>query len=47
MDEDAIFKNCKELLDNKEAYKEMSRANNLYGDGSASKRIAEILSKIL
>lgn len=42
-EENTIYKNFKELLDNKEAYKTMSRANNPYGDGQACKRIADIL----
>ncbi|MCZ8368343.1 MAG: UDP-N-acetylglucosamine 2-epimerase [Porphyrobacter sp.] len=32
------------LLNEPEAYARMSRAHNPYGDGSASKRIADILS---
>ncbi len=41
--EDIIYKNFKELLENKEAYDAMSHASNPYGDGFACKRIADIL----
>ena len=44
-DEEIIYKNFKELLENKEAYDKMARANNPYGDGFACKRIADILEK--
>lgn len=43
--EDTIYDNFKLLLDNKEAYEEMSHASNPYGDGFACERIADILSK--
>lgn len=42
-DENVIYDNFKELLENKEAYDRMSKASNPYGDGFASKRIADIL----
>ncbi len=42
-DEETIYANFKELLDNKEAYDKMSKASNPYGDGFACKRIADIL----
>lgn len=42
-DEDVIYSNFKELLENKESYDEMARASNPYGDGFACKRIADIL----
>ena len=42
-DEETIYKHFKELLENKEAYDKMSKASNPYGDGLASKRIADIL----
>ncbi len=42
-DENVIYDNFKELLENKEAYEKMSKASNPYGDGFASKRIADIL----
>lgn len=42
-DEEMIYRNFKELLENKEAYEEMSHACNPYGDGYACERIADIL----
>ena len=42
-DEEVIYKNFKLLLTDKESYEKMSRASNPYGDGLASKRIADIL----
>ena len=42
-DENVIYKNFKELLENKEAYDAMAHASNPYGDGFACKRIADIL----
>ncbi len=44
-DEEVIYKNFKELLEDKEAYEKMSKASNPYGDGHASERIANILEK--
>ena len=44
-DEEVIYRNFKELLDNKEAYDAMAHASNPYGDGMACKRIADILSQ--
>lgn len=44
-DEDVIYKNFKELLENKDAYDAMSHASNPYGDGFACKRIADILER--
>ena len=44
-DDEVIYKNFKELLENKEAYEKMSKASNPYGDGHASERIADILEK--
>lgn len=43
--EDAIYREFKNLLENKEEYLKMSRASNPYGDGFASKRIADILEQ--
>ncbi|MFI3328907.1 MAG: UDP-N-acetylglucosamine 2-epimerase (non-hydrolyzing) [bacterium] len=45
--EDEIYKNFKELLINEKAYNTMRKASNPYGDGTASKQIADILSKLL
>ena len=42
-DENVIYKNFKELLENKEAYDAMAHASNPYGDGLACKRIADAL----
>lgn len=41
--EDVIYKEFKILLENKDEYNKMSYASNPYGDGYASKRIAEVL----
>lgn len=46
-DEDVIYENFKLLLENKEEYEKMSKASNPYGDGLASKRIADILDREL
>lgn len=46
-DEDVIYGNLKLLLEDKEEYEKMSQANNPYGDGFASKKIADILGCIL
>lgn len=42
-DEEVIYRNFKELLENKEAYNAMAHATNPYGDGYACRRIADIL----
>lgn len=42
-DEETIYQNFKVLLENKEEYDKMSKASNPYGDGFASKYIADIL----
>lgn len=42
-DEEVIYKNFKELLENKSEYEKMSHAYNPYGDGHACERIADIL----
>ena len=44
-DEEVIYKNFKLLLEDKEEYEKMSKASNPYGDGFASKRIADILDE--
>lgn len=46
-DEETIYKEFKTLLTNKEEYDNMSKASNPYGDGFASKRIADILEEKL
>lgn len=45
--EEVIYKNFKLLLDNSEEYEKMSKASNPYGDGTASKQIVDILTKVL
>jgi UDP-N-acetylglucosamine 2-epimerase (non-hydrolysing) len=42
-DEETIYNSFKLLLENTEEYDKMSKASNPYGDGFASKRIADIL----
>lgn len=42
-DEEAIYNNFKELLENSDAYNAMAKACNPYGDGHACERIADIL----
>ena len=43
--ENTIYDMIRELLTNKEIYEKMSRAVNPYGDGTASKRITDIIIK--
>lgn len=43
--EEDIYQNFKELLEDKESYMKMSKASNPYGDGQASRRIADILCR--
>lgn len=42
-DENTIYENCNILLNDSTEYEKMSKASNPYGDGLASKRIADIL----
>ena len=42
-DEEVIYQNFKQPLEDEEAYRAMSTASNPYGDGFACKRIADIL----
>ena len=44
-DEEVIYRNFKELLENPAAYDAMAKANNPYGDGHACERIADILEE--
>lgn len=46
-DEKNIYENFKSLLENRNEYNRMSNASNPYGDGFASKRIADILERTL
>lgn len=41
--EDKIYESFKQLLENEKIYDKMSHASNPYGDGFASRRIADIL----
>ena len=43
VDKDVIIKLAKELLDSKDEYNKMAQAVNPYGDGEASRRIAEAI----
>ena len=45
--EEKIYGEFKTLLNDKTEYEKMSKASNPYGDGFASKRIADILEKNL
>lgn len=45
--EEVIYENFKLLLENLDEYKRMSQANNPYGDGFSSQRIADILEENL
>ena len=42
-DEEAIYREAKRLLEDEAEYQRMSRASNPYGDGTACKKIADIL----
>lgn len=44
-EEEVIYRNFTELLDNQEAYHAMAHAENPYGDGHACERIADILEE--
>ena len=44
-DADTIYKEFHKLLADREAYDSMSKASNPYGDGTACKKIADILKK--
>lgn len=46
-DEEAIYRSCRMLLEDEAAYAAMSGASNPYGDGYASRRIADILEREL
>lgn len=46
-DENTIYHAFRNLLENPSEYEKMSKASNPYGDGQASKRIADILINIL
>ena len=42
-EEETIYRTFRELLEDEDAYRSMSTASNPYGDGQASRRIADIL----
>ena len=44
-DRERIVQEVSRLLDDKEAYQVMAEASNPYGDGTAARRIVEILSQ--
>ena len=44
-DEQVIYENFKQLLEDQNAYDAMSKASNPYGDGMACRRIADILER--
>ena len=44
-DEDTIYQNFKELLENQDSYAKMSQSSNPYGDGFTCKRIVDILEE--
>ena len=44
-DEEIIYKTFKQLLEDQNEYDKMSNASNPYGDGLASKRIADIITE--
>ena len=46
-EEDHVYAAVRELLTDEDSYMEMSRAVNPYGDGHASRYIAEILEREL
>lgn len=46
-DEEVIYETFKQLLEDQDEYDRMSHASNPYGDGFASKRIADILEESL
>lgn len=46
-EEENIYQNFKLLLEDEEEYRKMSRASNPYGDGTACKRIADVLIQAL
>ena len=43
--EETIYREFSVLLDNQQEYERMAHASNPYGDGSASRRIADVLEK--
>jgi len=46
-DEERIYETFKKLLEDQNEYNKMSKASNPYGDGFASKRIADVIERVL
>ena len=44
-EEETIYNEFSRLLSDKDEYEKMSKASNPYGDGFASKRIADIIDE--
>lgn len=45
--EETIYRSCKELLNDTDAYEKMKKSSNPYGDGTASIKIADILEQTM
>ena len=45
-DEEVLYRNFKQLLEDETEYAKMSNASNPYGDGFACKRIADVLERV-
>ena len=43
-DEERIVREASELLENRQSYEAMARAENPYGDGHAARRIVEVVT---
>ena len=46
-DKEKIINEVEKLLNNKDEYDKMSKANNPYGDGKASQKICDFLRKVI
>ena len=46
-DESSVYDNIMRLLDNRDLYEKMAAAENPYGDGNASRRIADVIERIM
>lgn len=47
VNKESVYRGVKELLDDKNLYESMSKASNPYGDGKASRRIVDVLLKVM
>lgn len=47
VNKESVYRGVKELLDDKNLYESMSKASNPYGDGKASRRIIDVLLKVM